>query len=377
MSRILFGVTAPSTAHSFLRPQLVALIDKGWEVHLASSPGIALEGLKQIPGLNVHSIPMKRNPNPFTDIVGLYQWQQLISEVSPQIVVGSTPKAGLLSMVGAKWRKIPVRIYHARGFRAEGLSGITKRISLLAEKFSISCSTKVICDSKSLLEALVDSGCLQRHHGVVLGAGSCCGVDTDFFHPPSSSERKVARERLNLNDKDLVIGFIGRVTKDKGVKELAKAVLALKEIYPNVRLILVGPDEGGVDYIGDLLRHHEIEYIGPVDDVRSCYWAFDIFALPSYREGFPIAPLEAQSCGVPLVTTIATGCVDSQPPNSSFLSVVPRDVDSLLEALKYLCADRDVREKLGMEARKWVIENFTSTDVIDQQVTFLHEQLAN
>ena len=160
MTRIIFGVTSTATAQAFLRPQLSALISEGWDVHLACSPDSSFE---QVAELTVHSIPMQRNPSPLKDIVSLYRWHRLVKILQPDIIVGSTPKAGLLSMLAAKWNNIPARIYHVLGFRAEGLTGIIKRISLFAEKLTISGATEVLCASSSLREALIDSGCLDKH----------------------------------------------------------------------------------------------------------------------------------------------------------------------------------------------------------------------
>jgi len=300
----------------------------------------------------------------------------LIRKVKPDIIVGSTPKAALLSMLAARWNNISARIYHVRGFRAEGLSGVPKLISVFAEKLTIAIAAEVLCDSVSLRNALINSGCLGKHRGIVLGAGSCCGVDTEFFRPPTVEERHEARERMGINAGETIIGFIGRITKDKGVSELVQAISSVNETCGDARLILVGPDEGGIDYLGDLLQNGPVTYMGPTTDVRSAYWAFDVFALPSYREGFPISPLEAQSCGLPSVTTMATGCIDSQPPSNSQLTVPTKDPDSLATAIKFLVASPDKRSSMGKNARQWVLENFKSSDVVQRQVAFLELQIS-
>jgi glycosyltransferase involved in cell wall biosynthesis len=342
-------------------------------VHLVCSPDSSFEHIAE---LTVHSIPMQRNPSPLKDIVSLYRWQRLVKSLQPDIIVGSTPKAGLLSMLAAKWSNVPVRIYHVLGFRAEGLTGITKRISLFAERLTISEATEVLCASPSLKAALIDSGCLDKRKGVVLGAGSCCGADTEFFRPPTLDERQKARTHIGLKDTDLTIGFVGRLTKDKGVRELVRAVLKVNKTHSNVQLVLFGPDEGGIDYLGDLLQEDAVTCMGPTSDVRSAYWAFDVFALPSYREGFPISSLEAQSCGLPLITTNATGCIDSQPPDNSRLTVPVKDSDSLATAIEYLITNPGKPTNMGLQARQWVLKNFNSTDVVLRHTRFLERQAA-
>ena len=201
-------------------------------------------------------------------------------------------------------------------------------------------------------------------------------MDTEFFRPPTLEERQKARTRMGINNTALTIGFVGRITKDKGVRELVRAVLTVNKTHSNVQLVLVGPDEGGIDYLGDLLQEDTVTYMGPTTDVRSAYWAFDVFALPSYREGFPISSLEAQSCGLPLITTTATGCVDSQPPDNSRLTVPVKDSDSLAAAIEFLIANPGKPSSMGLQARQWVLENFNSTDVVLRHARFLELQMA-
>lgn len=344
---------------------------------MATSAGDGFGVLGQMSGLYIHLIPMRRNPSLLRDMVCLYQWQRLVKHLTPEIVIGSTPKAGLLSMLAARWGGVPTRVYHIRGFRAEGLTGNSRLISLLAEKLSISNATVVLCDSSSLRHALVSSGCLGKDQGLVLGSGSCCGVDTEYFRPPNSSERKTARERLNLDKEHVVIGFVGRITQDKGVKELVQAIGLIRARHPNVRLLLIGPNEGGADFLSDLLKLDEVEYFGNVENVRDFYWALDIFALPSYREGFPIAPLEAQSCALPLITSDATGCIDSQPPSNAFLTVQSKDVDSLVRVITCLIEKPGLRVESGLHARQWVLDEFRSSEVVRMHNDFLYAQLNN
>jgi len=365
------------TAQAFLEPQLASLTSDDWEVHLACSPDSGFQELAQIPSITLHSIPMERNPSPLKDLMSLYRWNKLVRNLKPDIIVGSTPKAALLSMLSGKRNEIPARVYHARGFRAEGLTGIKGKIALIAERQTARSSTKVLCDSESLRKSLITAGCLSSNAGIVLGSGSCCGVDTTHFRPPTQQERNEAREKLGLLEADFVVGFVGRVTRDKGVGELIEAVIHVNETRDQVKLILVGSDEGARELLANLAPNSPVTYVGPTFNVRSAYWAFDAFALPSYREGFPIAPLEAQACGLPLITTTATGCIDSQSPANSQLTVPPKNPEAIAGAISFLLNDPQSRTTMGIAARDWVATNFTSADVIKRQVEFLKEQVAS
>ena len=372
MPRIVFGVTIPMTAQAFLLDQMVDLHDAGWDVHLVTSPVDGFEGLLTIPGITVHALPMKRPPAPLLDLQSLGKWMRLLRRIEPDVLVASTPKAGLLGMLAAWVTRVPARIYHIRGLRAEGLHGLTKRLSLVSETIAIRCSTSVLCDSDSLMSRLLEVGALKRHRGTVLGGGSCCGVDTGHFRPPSRVERDAARAALRLPGHAVVIGFVGRIVSDKGITELLAATTALRSANPSVTLVLVGPHEEP-----DLQLpppSDGIIAVGTAHDVRGYYWAFDIFCLPSHREGFPISLLEAQACGLPVVTTAATGCVDAIVDNKTGVICPVGDKQALSSALDSFIKDASKRLIFGRAAQSWVAENFDACLVRARVIEFFRQE---
>ena len=377
MPRVLFGVTVAMTAQAFLRDQLSALAQQGWEVHLACSDDDGTDSfqkLQQLENVTLHRLSMTRRPHPLRDALSLWGWLCLIRDVKPQLVISSTPKAGLLGMVAAFFLRIQVRIYHIRGLRAEGLVGAMALVSRASERIAIGAATDVLIDSSSLMETMRAQDLLPESKGEVLGAGSCCGVDIDWFRPPTPTERHNAREAIGLSNEDIVIGFLGRVAVDKGIRELVEASEALHAEYPRVRLVIVGPVEDPSE-LNELLREiRSMDWavmLDSTDDSRLMYWAFDVYCLPSYREGFPIAPLEAQACGLPVVTTNATGCVDSIESNRTGLSVPRGDCPTLISALSELIESERVRKRMGAAGRNRVVQHFSSTIVKTRFINYL------
>lgn len=373
MPRVLIGVTVPVTALAFLRDQLTELAHEGWDVHLATAPDPGFEQLMDLPGVTVHALPMLRDPSPAADLCSLAHWRRVIRDVRPDVVVASTPKAGLLGMLAARQQRVPVRLYHVRGLRAEGLSGTLRRVSLGSEQLAVRSATDVLCDSKSLLASMREMGLLRPDRGVVLGEGSCCGVDTARFRPPTPSERAQARDQLGVEPDDLVVGFVGRLARDKGVMELLATVQDLRRTNARVRLALVGPPEDAslTEAIATAVREGWAIAPGAVADPRPSYWAFDVFCLPSHREGFPISPLEAQACGLPVVTTTATGCRDSIVDGTTGLLVPPADVPALCRALVALTKDPEQRERLGRAGSKWTRTSFEKSAVRRRFINYL------
>lgn len=378
MSTVLFGVTIPLTANAFLRDQLTELAKQGWDVHLVTSPGEGYERLHELEGVHLHAIAMKRAPSVISDFKSLIEWTRLIKEIKPDLVVASTPKAGLLGMIAARIRKTPTRLYHVRGLRAEGLSGVVAKVSLFSEKLAASAATHVLCDSASLLKKMHELGLVKPNKGTVLGAGSCCGVDVERFRPPNEGERRNSRASFGMNDDDLVIGFVGRLAIDKGIKELKVACEEAQQLNEHLKLVLVGPVEQ--EDAGALTRTLKelgdapwATLTGPVTDTHPAYWAFDLFCSPSYREGFPIAILEAQACGLPVITTNATGCSDSIDPETTGLLVNIQDPSSLRIAIEAMVEDPSTMKDMGAAARERAIREFNMPMIQARFIGYLEE----
>ena len=374
MRRILFGVTVPVTANMFLRDQLAQLASNQWDVHLATAPGPGFENLAELTDTHVHPLPMQRNPAPLRDLMSALSWRRLVRNLRPDIVVASTPKAGLLASLAARQQRVPVRVYHVRGLRAEGLRGFARDLGFFLERLTVSNATDVVCDSASLRSSMQVHGLLPADRGIVLGHGSCCGVNIGHFRPPSLLDRKLARDNLHLNDDDFVVGYVGRLTEDKGVADLIDAVASLRKLAKNVRLVLVGPSEYR-SIIGRICAAVDAGWViapGPVFDPRSSYWAFDLFCLPSRREGFPIAPLEAQACAVPVITTTATGCIDSVEAGVTGLVVEPGDVKSLAAAIRGFIGSETKLQEMGAAARDRVVRDFDQRDVNRHWMEYLN-----
>jgi glycosyltransferase involved in cell wall biosynthesis len=204
-------------------------------------------------------------------------------------------------------------------------------------------------------------------------------VATHVVLDSESLSLELNRHRLDPAGHEVALGFIGRITRDKGVAELLVAFEALSRKYPQAHLILVGPIEDSsildsLDFDGS---SKNVTFVGALDDVRNALWACDLFVLPSYREGFPVANLEAQACGVPVVTTTATGCRDSIAPQETGILVPPRDPQSLLLAMQDAIESQQTLAKWRLNCRPLVEANFDSRIVNERFVNYLESIVAS
>ena len=171
--------------------------------------------------------------------------------------------------------------------------------------------------------------------------------------------------------------FSSRILWDKGFRELIEATHLLIKDKIKFKLLIAGPldpeNPAGVpeNEFNQLMNSPQIEYLGYVKDMPTLLKSIDIICLPSYREGIPMALLEAMASGKPLITTDIPGCrelIFKDSPNGILVKV--KDADSLKEGLKTLILDRELRVKMGENSRRNV-EHF-SFDKIAKQIIDLY-----
>jgi lipopolysaccharide/colanic/teichoic acid biosynthesis glycosyltransferase len=203
-------------------------------------------------------------------------------------------------------------------------------------------------------------GLVEADKAVVVGPGTCGGIDTERFHPVGADRKSVSdlRDRLGIPDDSQVIGFVGRFTRDKGIPELYQAFVSLRAHNPKLHLLLVGDFEAGDPIDPDMRLRIEADRsvirTGFIRDIALYYRAMDVCVLPTYREGFPGVPLEAQASAIPVITTSATGAIDSVLDGKTGCVVPAGDVNALGQAIGRLLSDPDLRRDMGAAGRHWV-----------------------
>ncbi|WP_256842942.1 glycosyltransferase family 4 protein [Ornithinimicrobium cryptoxanthini] len=330
------------------------LATRGWDVTLVTGgPRSKVEGAASV------IIPMRRDPSPLADVLALLRWTVFLRKALPGSIMVGTPKAGFLGILAGWLTRVPRRTYLLRGLRLEGTTGHYRALLWVIEWLTCTLSTDVVAVSPSLAEKVVELRLARAPKVHVLGSGSSNGVDLTRFDFPTEQHVRASRSRLGISEDAFVVGYVGRLNKDKGIDTLLAAFESLGASDEVVLLVAGGREDVTLPkYLGPDGDRRRIVALGRVDDPREVYACADLLALPSLREGFPNVVLEAAGMGVPAVVSDATGCRDAVIPDTTGWRVPVGDAHALALAIAEARNKPALRRERGRAARDWVEQKF-------------------
>ncbi len=357
-------ITTVPLAFVHILKQLHYLKSQGIELELISSDGGYWETVDAILDAKKHIIEIPREIRPWKDLVAFWRLFRHFRRAGYDIVHSTTPKAGLLVALSARLAGVPVRIHTFGGQRWATMTGYRRILLRLADRIICRLDTQVYADSPSQAEYLIAEGITARNRISVLHRGSLGGIDLDRFDAGKYKDENASiRKNLGLSSESVKILFVGRITKDKGIMELVAALVRLTQMSKNVDLILVGPFEPHLDPLPPstlkiIQSHPNIHTTGFQTHPEHYYGIADVFCLPSYREGFCTAVMEAAAMGLPTIGTRIPGLVDSVADGKTGILVTPHDTTALVSALTLLIDDKALRHRMGADAKSRAVRDF-------------------
>ena len=355
---VVYGTTIGFSAFALLRGQLAWMREQGWDVTLVTSPDDLARATGEREGVAVHGIAMERNPSPVKDLIGLARWVGYLARTRPEVVNTGTPKAGLLGVVAAWLTRVPRRVYLVRGLRLEGVSGPLAPLLWWSEMVCCALATDVVAVSPSLGGELVRRGLVSSRKLTTIGEGSSNGIDAAAVaERVAQVDADALRRELGIAPGEFVVGFVGRVTTDKGIDTLLRAFESGR-LPRRCRLLIIGPkEEDGFDERIAALGVRA-SWVPWTADVWGHLPALDVLVLPTHREGFGTVVLEAAAAGIPAITTRATGSIDTVVDGRTGLLIDVGDAAALTAHLAALAHDPARVAALGEAARVRARERF-------------------
>lgn len=354
----------------FLLNQLLSIRQAGYDVVGISSPGsevpaIEAAGIRHIP------VPMTRSFTPLADLISLFRLYRVMCRERFAIVHTHNPKPGLLGQLAARLAGVPIVVNTLHGFYFhDHMPPAWRRFYITMEKIAAHCSSVILSQSNEDIETAVREHICPPEKIKRLGNG----IDVRHFNPTALSPQGINRKRteVGLPAAAPVVGFSGRLVREKGVLELLAAARIVREHVPNVRFLFAGIiDTWKADVVTpDTAREYGVddicEFLGMRRDMPELYALMDVFVLPSHREGFPRSPMEASAMRVPCVVTDIRGCREAVGHGRNGLLVPLGDVQALADAIIELLTDREKARRMGEEGRRMALERFDERQVFEK-----------
>lgn len=356
--KICYVTTLPGTM-GFFTKQLQHLAQYGFDVTVICSYG---EKIQKDLDEAIHFIPIEipRGISFAGSAVAIKSLTKVFKEQQFDLIQYSTPNAAFYASIAAKAAGCKLRNYHLMGLRYLGASGYARTILKTIEKISCNNSTSIECVSKSNMQMGIREGLFPPDKVTVVWNGSSGGIDLERFDFAKRQQwRSEVREELGYNDSDFVYGFVGRITRDKGINELLEAYFSL---HTDAKLFLIGRTEDVQTLNAELLekarKHANIQFHDSVTDIERYFAAIDVLLLPSYREGFGNVIIEAGAMGTPAIVSDIPGPTDAIDRDKTALVVPVKDAAALAEAMKQIRSMDYIA--MGQYAAQFAKEKFDS-----------------
>jgi glycosyltransferase involved in cell wall biosynthesis len=372
--KLIHVTTVDLSLDALLGYQLVRFQGEGFDVVGVSAPGPYVAGLERSGIRHVPVPSLTRAWTPEDDLRATAELVRVFRRERPAVVHTHNPKSGVLGRVAARIAKVPVIVNTVHGLYANPALSPGKRwVVDRAEAWAMRLSHQELFQSHEDLERALRERMVPPQRASWLGNG----VDLRRFDPaviPPEATREL-RRKWEVDPTAPIVGAVGRLVREKGYLELFEAASEVRRVHPSVAFVVVGPSEPTK---GDGLSASELEVAkragvvvageGDRKDMPSIYAAFDVFVLPSHREGMPRSLIEASAMQRPVVATEIRGCREVVESDRTGILVPPRNPRALAGAIEQLLADPRRAEAMGREGRARAIDRFDEDAVVERTV---------
>ena len=377
MKKICIITTMWSSINNWIKPFLNEYNARGIDVTIVCNmDGDYERELKShYPFVHTYPVAFPRGINIGGSIKSILVLYKFFRKNRFDLVQYSTPNASMYAAVASKLAGIPVRLYCQWGMVYVTMTGMKRKVFRFIEKMVCRFSTMVQPDSDGNLKFCREQGFYDESKSCVIWNGSAKGLDLSAFDvTQKQAYAKEIREKYGIPEDAPIVGFVGRLGKEKGCNELFRAFQEIKKTVPNAKLLFVGPIEKEESIDPELLEYFwkcdDIIKTDRVTHVEKYTSAMDVFVLPSYREGFGMSVVEASAMEVPVVVTEYPGPSSAMLDGVTGYAVPVQDDKKLCQCILTLLQDEPLRKKMGAAGRKFAEEAF-------DQKTFISKYMEN
>jgi glycosyltransferase involved in cell wall biosynthesis len=324
---------------------------------------VVAAGIPHIP------VAMTRNFTPTHDFAALARLVRVMRREQFTIVHTHNPKPGLIGQLAARIAGVPIVVNTVHGFYFhDGMAPKWRKFYIMMEKLAARCSDVILSQNEEDILTALREGICSASQIKTLGNG----IDLQRFDRRRIEPHALdaLRSRFHLCAERPVVGFVGRLVKEKGILELLQAAKQVLAIMPDVQFLVVGPlDTEKADALTPAIAEtyglaEAFTFTGLQQEMPELYALMDVFVLPSHREGFPRSPMEASAMGVPSIVTNIRGCREAVEHEQNGLHVPLGDVSALADAIISTLSNRDIARQMGRVGRQMAEARF------DEQLVF-------
>jgi glycosyltransferase involved in cell wall biosynthesis len=232
------------------------------------------------------------------------------------------------------------------------------------DRFILRFARKIIVVSQAIKSYLIKSGIREANVTMIQNA-----VNGSYSVESHTQNKKAKREYCGMTEDDFVVGYVGRLSEEKGVSYLIEAIAILNKSGMPTKLLIIGEGPQRKE-LADLVKKANIEekviFTGFQNDIECWLPAMDVFTLPSLTEGTPMSLLEAMACGIPVVASAVGGVPQVIDSGKNGILVSPGKPAEINDAIHLLYKNKDLRNGLSKEAQKTIKLKYDVEDWINK-----------
>ncbi len=356
-----------STSIIFIEGLAKELKKNGYQLYVISANGPEGQNGESSGDFKFLPVEMARGLSIIKNLKSCFRIRKILKEIKPDIVHGNTPIGGLVAMTVAKSLGIKNRVFTMHGLKYPGEIGLKRWIIKEMEKFTVHISSITIVVSNALKEFAIQEKITDPEKLVVINHGSVKGIDIEKSCKIRENGRYFYEKKFGLKDNVFRIGYFGRINEEKGVLELIEACVEIFKKNSKIEIILCGEEEmayeGNRERLYAFIQHKNVHFLGFVPDPLEHMICCDCIVLPTYREGFGLVNIEANSVGVPVITTDIMGCKDSIEDGVTGFFIPVGNINELVNKIEYFFNNKEIAIAMGKSGIERVEKLFNRKDI--------------